>query len=141
MVNSQSSLYRYCINLSMYFFQLFSFFQKQIFAKMITYQESHECVSCESLQEQSLSIFQEKFANSIANLLKFPVFFKECVYIAETSGIKNISTYSWFLLQFWPTHWTASKMLHHTSRSRIRHMVQAQLFQESNPDAHYANAV
>ena len=32
-------------------------------------------------------------------------------------------------------------MLHHMGRFRMRHMVQAQLFRKSNPDAHYANAV
>ena len=68
------------------------------------------------------------------------MFFRECVCITQASGIENISTYSWFLLQFRPAHWTISKMLHHTGRFRIRRVVQAQLFQKSNPDAHYANA-
>ena len=44
-------------------------------------------------------------------------------------------------MQFWPTHKTASKMLHHTGRFKIRRMVQARLFRKNNPDAHYANAV
>ena len=52
------------------------------------------------------------------------MFFRECVRIAEASGIENIPTYSWFLLEF-----------------RIRRVVQARLFRKSNPDAHYANAV
>ena len=68
------------------------------------------------------------------------MFFRECVRIAEANGIENIPTYSWFLLQFWPTHRIASKMLHHTGRFRIRHMVQIRLFRKSNPDAHYVNA-
>ena len=69
------------------------------------------------------------------------MFFRECVRIAEASGIENIPTYSWFLFQFWPTHRTASKILHPTGRFRIRRVVQAWLFRKSNPDAHYANAV
>ena len=69
------------------------------------------------------------------------MFFRECVRIAEASGIENIPTYSWFLFQFWPTHRTASKILHPTGRCRIRRVVQARLFRKSNPDAHYANAV
>ena len=68
------------------------------------------------------------------------MFFRESVHITEASSIENIPTYSWFLLQFWPTHRAASKMLHHTGQFRIRCMMQAQLFQKSNPDAHYANA-
>ena len=68
------------------------------------------------------------------------MFFRECVCITQASGIENISTYSWFLLQFRPAHWTISKMLHRTGRFRIRRVVQAQLFQKSNPDDHYANA-
>ena len=88
-----------------------------------------------------MSIFQEKFATSIVNLLHSSIFFREFVHITEANGIENISTYSWFLLQFQPTHWTALKMLHHTGRFRIRHMVQAWLFWSSNPDTHYAHAV
>ena len=87
-----------------------------------------------------MSIFQKKFANSIVNLLNSSRFFRECVRIAEASGIENIPTYSWLLLQFWSTHRIASKMLHHTGRFRIRRMVQARLFRKSNPEAHYANA-
>ena len=58
------------------------------------------------------------------------MFFRECVRIAEVSGIENIPR---FLLQFWPTHRTALKMLHHMGRFRIRRMVQAWLFRKSNP--------
>ena len=68
-------------------------------------------------------------------------FFREYVRIAEEKGVINIPTYSWFLLQFWPTHRTASDMLHYTGRFKIRRMVQARLFRKSNPDAHYANSI
>ena len=61
--------------------------------------------------------------------------------ITEAISIENIPTFSWFLLQFWPTHQTASKMLHHTARFRITRVVQTRLFRKSNPDAHYTNAV
>ena len=71
-----------------------------------------------------------KFANSIVNLLISSMFFRECVGNAEASGIENIPTYLRFLLQFWPTHRTAPKMLHHTGRFRIRRMVQARLFRK-----------
>ena len=88
-----------------------------------------------------MSVFQEKFATSVVNLLNSSMFFRECVHIAEAGGIENIPTYSWFLLQFQPTHQTALKMLHHTGWFRIRRMVQARLFWKSNPDVHYAYAV
>ena len=68
-------------------------------------------------------------------------FFREYVRIAKEKGVINIPTYSWFLLQFWPTHRTASDMLHYTGRFKIRRMVQARLFRKSNPDAHYANSI
>ena len=68
-------------------------------------------------------------------------FFRECVRIAEEKDVTNIPTYSWFLLQFWPTHRIASNMLHYTGRFKIRCMVQARLFRKSNPDAHYANSI
>ena len=94
-----------------------------------------------SLAKFFKNIFQEKFANSIVNLLNSPMSFRECVRITKARGIENIPTYLWFLLQFWPTHRTASKKLHRTGRFRIRRMVQAWLFRKSNADAHYANAV
>ena len=68
-------------------------------------------------------------------------FFRECVHIAEEKGVTNIATYSWFLLQFWPTHRTASNMLHYTERFKSRRMVQTRLFRKSNPDAQYTNSI
>ena len=65
-------------------------------------------------------VCQEKLANCIVNLLISSTFFRECVRIAEASGIENIPTYSGFLLKSWPTHGTASKILHHTGPFRIR---------------------
>ena len=85
-----------------------------------------------SLAKFFKNIFQEKFANSIVNLLNSPMSFRECVRITKARGIENIPTYLWFLLQFWPTHWTASKKLHRTGRFRIRRMVQAWLFRKSD---------
>ena len=82
-----------------------------------------------------------RIASSIINLSISSMFFRECVGNAEASGIENIPTYLRFLLQFWPTHRTAPKMLYHTGRFKIRRVVQARLFRKSNPDAHYVNVV
>ena len=47
--------------------------------------------------------------------IKFLVSFLENVFvIVKEKNVLNIPGYSWFLLQFWPTDHTASKMLHHT---------------------------
>ena len=66
---------------------------------------------------------------------------REFGLIVKEKKVLNISSYSWFLLQFWPTHRTASKMLHYNGKFKIRRMVQARLFRKSNPDSHHANAV
>ena len=84
---SQSCLYRYCINIV---FNYSASFRNEYSA----YRKSHESFSCESFEEQSLSIFQENFANPIVSLLNSSMFIRECVRIAEASGIENIQTHS-----------------------------------------------
>ena len=66
---------------------------------------------------------------------------RKCVYLAKEKNVLNIPSYFWFLLQFWPTYCMTSKMLHETSKFKIRRMVQTWLSHKSNPNSHYANAV
>ena len=53
----------------------------------------------------------------------------------------TIPSYAWLLLQFWPTHRSASRLLHYTGRFRARRVVQARILRKANPDAHYARTV
>ena len=66
--------------------------------------------------------------------------YRECVEKAGQSGIE-VTSYTWFLLQFWPCSRSAANMLHYTGRLKVKHMIQARLFRKNNPDAHYRNAI
>ena len=76
----------------------------------------------------------------MSNFLFF-LFFRECVGIVREKGTTNILTYSWFFLQFWPTHQTTSNMLHYTGGFKVRCMVEQRLIRKSNSDTHYPNAI
>ena len=69
--------------------------------------------------------------------------YRQCLSIAKEKeiGTEEIPSYAWFTLQFWPTNRSASKLLHHAGRFKVRRMVQARLLRKSNPDSHYAKAV
>ena len=62
--------------------------------------------------------------------------YRECVEKAGQSGIE-VPSYTWFLLQFWPcSHTAANITLHYMGRFKEKHMIQARLFPNNNPDAH-----
>ena len=74
-----------------------------------------------------LPIFSFKNDLYIKFLVLSSCFFSRvCVRTAKEKYVLNTPSYSWFLLQFWPTHHTASKTLHYTGKSKVRRMVQAQ---------------
>ena len=52
-----------------------------------------------------------------------------------------VPSYPLFMLQFWPTSKSTSKLLHYTGRFRVRRVVQTRILQKTNPDADYARAV
>lgn len=66
---------------------------------------------------------------------------RECVRIAKEKEIIEVPSLAWFLLQFWPTSRTTSKMLNYTGRFKVRRMVQARLLRKQNIDSHYASAI
>ena len=53
----------------------------------------------------------------------------------------SIPSIEWIRLQFWPKTPKARTTLQHTSRFKVRFMVQQRQFQRSHIDAHYAAAV
>ena len=57
--------------------------------------------------------------------LKFYVECRDCVRIARGKDVSEISSYVWFLIKFWPTTRSASKIPHYTGRFEVRCMVQA----------------
>ena len=67
--------------------------------------------------------------------------YRQCVKIAHKSNINAIPTYAWFLLQFWPSSASASKLLHYTGRFKVKRMVQARILRKHNVDLHYNNAI
>ena len=63
-------------------------------------------------------------ANSHADMCR------QCIRIAKEKHIDEIPRYAWFLLQFWPTSRSVSKLFHYTGRFKVRHMVQARLLRK-----------
>lgn len=83
----------------------------------------------------------DKVVVNMAFALSYADLYRTCIKIAKEKGIEKFPTYKWFLLQFWPTSRSASKLLQYTGRFRVRRAVQARLLRKRNPDAHYARAV
>ena len=65
----------------------------------------------------------------------------QCVKISQENNINAIPSYAWYLLQFWPSSATASKLLHYTGRFKVKRMVQARIMRKHNDDLHYNNAI
>ena len=53
----------------------------------------------------------------------------------------NIPHEPWLQLQFWPKSKHAQSNMHYTGKLKLKFMVQAQQFQKSHPDTHYAAAL
>ena len=54
-----------------------------------------------------------------------------CKEKAEEMNI-SVPTYSWFMLQFWPTNRYQSKILHHTGRFKVKRMIQSCIIRKEN---------
>ena len=78
---------------------------------------------------------------NMAFALSYADLYRTCIKLAQEKNIDTIPSYAWFLLQFWPTHRSASRLLHYTGRFRVRRIVQARILRKANPDAHYARTV
>ena len=88
--------------------------------------------SAASSTETNVVVVNMVFALSYADL------YRTCVKLAQEKNIDTIPSYAWFLLQFWPTHRSASRLLRYTGWFRVRRDVQARILRKANPDAHYA---
>ena len=66
--------------------------------------------------------------------------YQEYIEKTEQSGIE-VPSHTWFLLQFWPCSHTAANMLDYMGRFKEKHKIQARLFPNNNPNAHYCNAI
>ena len=49
----------------------------------------------------------------------YPDLYHQCATFAHKNNINPISTYAWFLLQFWPSSASVSKLLHYTGRFKV----------------------
>ena len=78
---------------------------------------------------------------NMALALSYADLYRTCVDIASSKDSDiQIPTYQWFLLQFWSTSKSQSRILH-TGRLNVRRMVQSRVFRKDNPDMHYTNAI
>ena len=79
----------------------------------------------------------------VVNMASLPYadMYKTCIQIAQEKNINAVPSYLWFMLQFWPTSKSTSKLLHYTGRFCVRRVVQAYILRKTNPDADYARAV
>ena len=90
--------------------------------------------SASSTEEQNVVV-------NMAFTLSYADMYKTCIQIAQEKNINAVPPYLWFMLQFWLTSKSTSKLLHYTGRFRVRHVVQACILRKTNPDADYARAV
>ena len=67
--------------------------------------------------------------------------YRQCVKISQENNINAIPSYTWFLLQFWPSSAAASKLFHYTGRFKVKRMVQARIIRKHNVDLHYNNVI
>ena len=67
--------------------------------------------------------------------------YRVCIDIVKNKQDIPIPSYPWFLLQFRPTTKTASNILHHTGRFKVKRMVQARTLRKYNVDSHYTNTI
>lgn len=90
---------------------------------------------------KSKCVFQNASFHLLCLLFVLLPFLQGICPYCRGKGVTNIPTYSWFLLQFWPSHGIAWRMLHYIWKFKVRRTVQDRLFRKSNTDAHYAKAV
>ena len=85
--------------------------------------------------------YGEKVVN-MALALSYADLYRTCVDIASSKDSDiQIPTYQWFLLQFWPTSKSQSRILQYTGRFNVKRMVQSRVLRKDNPDMHYTNAI
>ena len=79
---------------------------------------------------------------SMALALSYADLYRTCKGIAESSDKEiSVPSYPWFLLQFWPTTTTKSRIVKYTGRFKVKRMVQSRVLRKENPDFHYTNAI
>jgi DNA-directed RNA polymerase subunit RPC12/RpoP len=76
---------------------------------------------------------------NMALALSYADLYRTCV--SKASDDVPIPSYDWFLLQFWPTTRTMSRIFRYTGRFKVKRMVQARILRKQNADSHYTNAV
>ena len=75
---------------------------------------------------------------NMALSLSYADMYRTCVKIAQERNINIVPSYAWFILQFWPTNKSTSKLLHYTGRFRARRVVHSRILRKANPNAQYA---
>ena len=101
---------------------------------------SEPSANTKSSNTQSSTRENEVVVN-MALALSYADMYRTCLRLAEEKGITAYPSYQWFLMQFWPTNKSTSKLLHYTGRFRVRRAVQARILRKNNPDAQYARTV
>lgn len=83
---------------------------------------------------------EDEVVVNMAMALSYADLYRECVKKAAEKGIAS-PTYSWFLMQFWPSNKTTSKLLHYTGRFKVKRVIQSRLLRKPNADVKYARTV
>ena len=79
---------------------------------------------------------------NMALALSYADLYRTCCEIAKLKEKEiKIPSYEWFLLQFWPTTRSKSKILKYTGRFKIKRMIQSRVMRKENCDLHYTNAI
>ena len=78
---------------------------------------------------------------NMALALSYADLHRTCKEIAESNENDKDSIICMFLLQFWPTAASESRILKYTGRFKVKRMIQSRVMRKYNPDFHYTNAI